>query len=242
MHRNPTYILAFLFAIGFLINSPVLGDEIVVNGNESKIAVGDFDCMGCNSEVRNALALLMSQRSGDVTAGELWKFFKDQGIDSVENLTLCMDVQGSSLTGFGLSQLKLKIEHPDQFGALLTDVSIGENSLVVPNYEISSFKPEARLNIALGYDFMQRFSAASQERVHLDFQSVLGDEDDSAAAPVFSVEAGSQILTRRFSFLPFLGFVLFWIAVFILLSRLTRPKNNSNENMTPASGEGAFSA
>ena len=90
----------------------------------------------------------------EMTAGDLWQFFSDRGIDSVENLTICMDwAPGQELgTDIDVSSLQLRIEDPSHAGSLLTNVSLGGHSLVVPGFEVSSFKPEAKLGVVLAAD------------------------------------------------------------------------------------------
>lgn len=218
MVRTPLFGCAIL-ALS-LLAAPAQADEIIVDGRD-KVAVGDFDCTGCTSDVTNAVAMLMEQTSGKISAGELWKFFDRQGISSVDELTFCLDLDPNGAPcRFDLAAFQLKIENPDQHGKWLTDVSLGENSLVVPKYEISAFKPEARLKIALGYDFMRRFSAESKETIYLTFAS----ETEAAMPPMFSVEGSTQLLTPRFDLTVLFGFVTFWVMVFVLLSRMTKPK------------------
>lgn len=220
MFRTP--YPALLIAVSFLINPLVSADEILVEGDESRISVGDFDCGGCNCEATNALNLLMDQSSGQVRAGELWKFFNEQGLTSVEQLTLSVDIlpENEVHGDIGISGLRLMIEDPNSVG-FLTDASLGEHSLIVPEYEISSFKPEARLQVALGYDFMERFSADSQEMVQFGFSQGAA----SAITPRFAVEGNeASLVPSGIHWSALVGFIAFWGVVFLLLSRVTRPK------------------
>ena len=204
----------------------VSADEIVVECGDRNVSVGDFDCAGCSSEVTNALRLLMSQKKGQLTAGELWQFFDAQGIRSVEQLTLCLDLDPSDhfRGNVGLSGITLQIEDPNSLGDLITNASIGENSLIVPEYEISSFKPEARLHVALGYDFMKQFTADSQAKIQLGFTA----PGSSVIAPRFAVEGSeTSLVPASFNWVALIGFVGFWVLVFFLLNRVTRPKQEA---------------
>ena len=217
-------------ALFLATSSPLAADEIVV-GEREQTAAGDFDCCDCPSQVSKSMAMLMADSTGTLSAGELWQFFSRQGISELNELTICLDLEpGNQRQAFGLTGVELRIEDPDQPGHWITDVSMGNNSLVVPDYEISSFKPEARLRVALGYDFMNRFSASSKERFRLRYSS-----DASEVMPVFSVEGESALPQNRFSFSLLAGFVVFWVAVFVLLSRVTRsqvqtPVNNAGQS------------
>ncbi|MEL7499382.1 MAG: hypothetical protein AAFN77_17385 [Planctomycetota bacterium] len=237
----PTPVFRLLTVLALALSTTFANaDEIIVDGGENRVAVGDFDCTGCASEVTNAFSMFMSQTSGQVTAGELWQFFDRQGIDRVEQLTFCLDLQPNQQpsSDFGLSSFKLQIQDPAMNGNLITNVSFGENSLIVPEYEISSFKPEARLQVSLGYDFMKRFTANSQEVIHLDFAS----NDSASGAPSFSVEGGNEMLSSQFNLPMLLGFVTFWVMVFVLLSRVTRPKQETIPASISTNAEQVLSA
>ena len=202
----------------------LVGDEIVISGNEHAVAVGDFDFSPCNTgSAQGALAVLNQGPNSEMTAGDLWQFFSDRGIDSVENLTICMDWSPSQQQQLSdevdLSSLQLKIEDPSQIGNLLTDASLGENSLVVPGFEISSFKPEAKLDVALGYDFMKRFGPQSTEKIHL--------ASNGSILPSISFEGTGPSPGRIPNWLGIVGFVLFWLVVFKCLAMATAPKELS---------------
>ena len=202
-------------------------DEITISGNEHAVSVGDFDFSPCNTESdHGALSVLSQGPNGEMTAGDLWTFFSDRGIDSVENLTICMDwapdQQFSS--DIGVSSLQLRIEDPSQAGGLITDVSLGGDSLIVPGFEVSSFKPEARLGVALGYDFMKRFGPTSTEKIHLDF----GEQAQAGfGLPTFSFEGSAGKPDRVPNLFGLIGFVVFWLVVFKCLTMATAPKETS---------------
>ena len=219
-----TFILRVLLTLLLICSSlqvSAVADEIVISGNEHAVSVGDFDLSPCNTgSAHTALAVLCDGSNGEVTAGDLWKFFSERGIDSVENLTIRMDwdpnQEGSN--DIGLSSLQLMIEDPNQSGSLITNASLGGDSLVVPGFEVSSFKPEAKLGVDLGYDFMKRFGPDSTEKIHL--------VGDPASLPIFSFE-GSRAKPGRFpNWFSLLGFIAFWLVAFKFLAVMTDPGNS----------------
>ena len=133
-------LVVFLFICNSLASYSI-ADEIVISGNEHEVTVGDFDFSPCNTgSTQGALAVLNHCPNGEMTAGDLWKFFSDRGINSVENLTICMDWSpNQQLTSeIDLSSLQLMIEDPTTEG-LITDVSLNGNSLIVPGFEAVSY-------------------------------------------------------------------------------------------------------
>ena len=232
---NPTFLkVAFALLIICLSFQGQLGaDEIVISGNEHAVSVGDFDFSPCNTESgQGALAVLSEGCNSEMTAGDLWQFFSDKGIDSVENLTICMDwAPGQQLSSdIDVSNLQLKIEHPSQAGSFLTNVSLGGHSLVVPGFEVSSFKPEAKLGVALGYDFMKRFGPTSTEKIQLDF----GETAQAGFLPTFSFEGSAGSPNRIPNWFALFGFILFWLAVFKCLTMVTAPKEIAASPTPPA--------
>ena len=204
-------------------------DEIVISGTEHAVTVGDFDFSPCNTESdKGALAVLGGSSSGEMTTGDLWKFFADRGIDSVENLTICLDwAPGQDLSSdIDVSNLQLKIEDPKHEGSLLTNVSLGGHSLVVPGFEVSSFKPEGKFGIPLGYDFMKRFGPESKEKIHWDF----GETSQAGFLPTFSFEGSAGNPTRTPNLFGLFGFIGFWLIVFKCLAMATAKKE---EGVTP---------
>jgi hypothetical protein len=201
-------------------------DEVLLDDrSESPIRLGDFECSSCPGQVTRSIGILDQSRNGEVYAGELWQFFHDQGVVSLDRLTLCVDVeQVNENSTFDLQSVELTIEDPTGRQPLLTHVSLGDNSLVVPYYETSSFKPEAKLEIFLGYDFMQRFSADSREKVKLDFSSNSVEGKDAK----FIIEADSNVFSKS-NFLLLFGFVAFWVVVFVSLNRITKPETSEPE-------------
>ena len=215
---------AFAFFISCLSFQGYLNaDEIIISGNEHAVTVGDFDFSPCNTESRQgALAVLSEGSNGQISTGDLWKFFSKRGINSVENLTICMDwAPGQDRCGdIDVSSLHLKIEDPTREGSLLTNVSLGGHSLVVPGFEVSSFKPEAKLGVELGYDFMKAFGPESTEMIHLDF----GETSKAGFLPTFSFEGSAGSPTRMPNLFGLFGFIGFWLIVFKCLTMATARK------------------
>jgi len=158
---------AVLFALAMLfVASSVLADEIVIDRNTK--TAGDFFC----SPFSNRTCPQFNLNSEGVSAGELWKFYASNGSTSIYHLTLCLDLESmDDEASFGLNAIELQIEDPELHGTMLTDVSLGDDSITVPGYETSAFQPEAKLELALDYDFMQRFSADSEEMIFVSFQT-----------------------------------------------------------------------
>ena len=213
-----------------------VADEIVISGNEHAVSVGDFDLSPCNTgTAQGALAVLCEGEgsNSEMTAGDLWKHFSERGIDSVENLTICMDWapnQGVS-DGIGLASLQLKIEDPNQSGSLLTNASLGGDSLVVPGFEVSSFKPEAKLGVDLGYDFMKRFGPDSTEKIQLvGDPNIFGDR--AQVGPMFSFEGSGAKPGRIPNWFGLIGFIAFWLIAFKFLAKMTAPTDNGNSPAT----------
>jgi len=222
-------VLLTILLVCFSLQVRSVADEIVISGNEHAVSVGDFDLSPCNTgSAQGALSVLCEGSNGEVTAGDLWKFFSHQGIDSVENLTICMDwapSQGVS-DNIGLASLELKIEDPNQSGNLITNASLGGDSLVVPGFEVSSFKPEAKLGVDLGYDFMKRFGPDSTEKIQLVGKPAFSVGDlaqAGTAGPLFSFEGSGAKPGRIPNLLGLVSFVAFWLVAFKFLAMMTNP-------------------
>jgi hypothetical protein len=211
--------LAIHFA-GEFAPSIASADEVVIDDRgTAQVNLGDFNCSSCNEQVTSSLAMLAKDNTGEVSAGQLWSFFHNQGISSLDRLTLCLDIdQLQDQTSFDLDSFQFQIEDPSQQGQFLTQVSLGDNRLVIPSRGTSSYKPEAKLEVLLGYDFMERFSADSTEMIKLDFSS----NGELAAMPTFSIEGGGNVFTRLNTLL-LLAFAAFWLGVFYVLHRMTKP-------------------
>lgn len=219
-----------LLAIG-LFAATSIADEVIIDGKQGSQIAGDFDCSKCPSPSTSMLNLLDGSESGSLTAGEVWQFFNAQGVDSLDRLTLCLDVESDGgLATVGIDSMELKIEDPSNFGSLLTNVSLGDDWLRIPGYDIAAFKPEANLEIKLGYDFMQRFSADSTEKISLNVSG--------AANSQVSVQGvDGKGFFSSINSLAVVAFAVFWSLIFISLYRFTKPPVNEselkNKNVSP---------
>jgi len=233
MNQIKIPILAAIICVAFgWASAWSVGDEILIGGTSEAVTIGDFNFSSCSSEPSSALALINSGAAGKVTAGDLWQFFSDRGIESVENLTICMDLacERSVDEQIGLAGLRLQIQDPIQLGTMITNVNFGDNSLVVPISEISALKPEAKLGVALGYDFMKRFDADSKEIISLDF----ANSDQAGLATTFSFEGTSAPTRAGISWPMLIGFVVFWLALFKCLAIITAPKRTGPATDSPS--------
>ena len=128
----------------------------------------------------------------------------------------------------GLSSLHLKIEDPNQVGGLITNASLGGNSLVVPGFEVTSFKPEAKFGVNLGYDFMKRFGPESTEKIQLDFDGTA----QAGLLPMFSFEGSAASPGRIPNWFGLFGFVMFWLVAFYFLAKMTAPIDSGDSTAT----------
>jgi hypothetical protein len=220
----PLIYLSCLFFASFALvgSNPVAADEFIIDDQAtgSSFSLGDFNCSPCPEQVTRALGIFDHKNSGEVSAGQLWKFFHEQGVDSLDRLTLCLDVdQMDSQFTFELQSINLQIQDPLNRSKMLTNVSLGNNNILVPGNKTSSFKPEAKLEFNLGYDFMERFSADSTEIIKLDFSS---NSEFETSPPRFSIEGNGNVF-NRFNVVLLIGFAGFWLLVFFVLNRVTKP-------------------
>ncbi len=211
--------IAALFAVllTLLASSRMEAEEIIIE--EGKHAnVGDFHCHPCFEKLgSNALVLTapIGDRPIEMTAGELWEYFHSHGFDSVNELSLFVEIdQLDSNAQYNLSSLNFQIEATD--GDVLTDLDLGGSNLVVPGYETSSFRPEAHLSFDLGYDFMQEFSKDSTELVRFNIQS------GSGVTPTFLISPKNEVFTSNHLSSLF-TFVLFWGFVFLAVFHFMKP-------------------
>lgn len=152
-----------------------------------------------------------------ITAGELWSFFQKQGLTEVQSIVLFLDVEKfSGPEPIQIDSIEFRIEPADSSVPLTSCALAASDSLTIPGDDSLAAAPEARLEIPLDYDFMQRFNAESRERVFLK----LAYQAPQGSKPNFFV-AGRQDWFTLPSFSLLLGFVAFWGAVFFALFRLT---------------------
>ena len=214
-------VLAMLIMLGCPVSA--FADEVIIEegSTSNKVSAGDYSCSPCLSNIAAAAFQMKhgnSHGTVELTAGELWQFFNDQGYDSVSTMTLFLDVdQLSSDQNFNLSKLNVQIQSPEG-GNLLTDANLGSNKLIVPGYETSANRPEAELRFDLGYDFMELFSPNSPEIVRVSIDAPMS----GSMAPTFHLSADDTVLGQTNLGQMFL-FVLFWGVVFLTLLRWMKP-------------------
>lgn len=226
------FLSCFVFAAASFSTTLSADVVIVEESNNVLTRGGDFECRPCMEQVNSGLSIVegLGTNSGEVTAGELYRFFKSQGMDSVDRLVLCVDLKGNPLrSDISFDDLVLTIEDPFKSASVRNSFSLdknGDNSLIVPGYETSSMKPEAQLEIPLGYDFMERFSENSEEVVKLNLQYAGNLQSDIPLAVYFPAER-----TLRWFSLPRLtlvvSFAVFWAAIFWVLVRFTLPRTQT---------------
>ena len=222
------WVAASIFSVIFLANISVADELIVEESNDTLVKTGDFEWRACKEPIVSGLNLVEGLgTTGEITTGQLYKFFKSQGFESVDRLVLCVDIDNALRSDVGLDEFVVTIEDPfrsTNFGSFSLDRD-GDNSLIMPGYETSMLKPEAQLEIPLGYDFMQRFSENSKEVVKLNFQTS-GDKK-TVPVTVYFPETRSISWFSGPRLLIVLLFAAFWAAVFWALVRFTLPKGGA---------------
>lgn len=211
-------------ALLFCRNAATLGDEIILNESTPTIVSGDFSCSTIPSATTKAFPI--SPRSGTITTGELWTFFKEQGISRLDTLVLCVDVPPANSQGFDLDSIELKIRQAGDPDAILKQFSLdkgGDNSLFLPSYQASDYRPEVQLSFQLGYNFMEKFTAESDEEIVLNAKS----SPFSGGTPKFYLTGKTNWLSG-FNSALLVAFTVFWLLVFIVLFRVTNP-NRTNK-------------
>jgi len=126
-----------------------VADEVIIEERSpiGDVLIGDYSCSACLANLAAASLEMKGEQHGttELTAGELWQFFDEQGYDSVNTMSLFLDVdQLSTEQSVNLSKLNVQIQSPNG-GSLLTDANLGADRLIVPGIETSSSRPEAEL-------------------------------------------------------------------------------------------------
>lgn len=199
-------------------------DQITVDSDPdaSVMLADDVECSACDSNLTpSAIEVLTSGAGGEVTTGQLWSFFKAQGVDSMDELTLRLDVDpeqaGSSGSGssIDISALELLIENPSGIDGFATDVKIGDKQLLLSSPSSAPDVADMELAVKLHYDFMERYNADSKEKVKLNVSS-------SGLMPSVSIARKTETL-RAMNWPMLIGFTAFWLAVFGLVNWVTKP-------------------
>jgi len=229
-------IVTFAFLLIAMATSACFADEVVIREktSDNDHAIGDYSCSPCLTKLTGgAFEMKDGAQRGtiELTAGELWQFFNDQGHQSVNTMTLFVDVeQLATSESLSLSKLNFEIQSPVD-GHLSTIANLGKNSLIVPGIETSSSRPEAELRFDLGYDFMELFSEESTEIVRVSIDAPYS----SAIAPTFHLAANNNVFGQTNLGRLFL-FVIFWGAVFLVLLRWMKPVRESVVPVTKSIG------
>jgi hypothetical protein len=196
MFCNFVSLTAALITLVGLFKAELRGDEIAIGGRfqqESASHLG-LDDKGNIDQSRL------------ITTGELWQFFHDRGITSIDQLTLNLDSGQDPLQRSGA--IRFQIEDPIN-GDILTNLSINSSS--------------NRLEVPLEYDYMKRFSPGSKELIRLDFSEL----NSLAVNTTISVDSESSIF-GTFNVAIVIGFFAFWVLVFVALNRFTKPENQDH--------------
>lgn len=200
-----------------------IADEVVLDDSRSsgEIQLGDFNC----TPYRVGASSNFPMPEDSITAGELWTFFEEQGLDSVESIVIFVDIDRLPADQqLGLKTLDLLIEEPSD-NLTHCSYTLGGNSLVFPGGNTKQHSAECRFRVDLGYDFMQKYSSSSTEKVQLN---VGLDGQSSGSSAAFFIEGNRSLFTLP-NLLMLGGFGLFWVGVFWVLKRATLPKRAATE-------------
>jgi len=199
-------------------------DQIIVDSDPDATVLlsNDVICSACDDTLTpSAIEILTSGSGGEVTAGQLWSFFKAQGVDSMDELTLRLDVDpemaGTTVNGssIDINALQFQIENPSGIDGFATDVNIGDKQLLLASPSSDPDVADMQLAVKLHYDFMERFSADSEEKIKLNVSS-------SGLMPSISIAKKTESL-RAMNWPMFVGFTAFWLIVFAAVNWLTKP-------------------
>ncbi len=219
-------LMLTVFLVGcFVCHAFSVADEILIERN-STTPIGDFKCTHCPESMSPRFEL----NNGEITAGQLWQAFNRQGMDRVEQLTFLVPLeQIGDANGFELPPVQFKL---DDYTA-----SFKGDSLFVAGDDSGASTQMAKLELDLPFDFMEEYSADSKEPIKVT--SANGDE---SIVPGVSMQIDSGTKSSR---LALIGFAAFWILVFVLFNRLTKPTAVKSENsgaMQPPANRQALSA
>lgn len=221
LRRSITLCVAWgCAAIGGLASA----DQVIVHSDPDTpvLLSDDIECSACDGTLTpSAIEVLTSGSGGEVTAGQLWSFLKAQGVDSMDELSLRLDVDPEMTGGDGdqssidISTLQLQIENPTGIDGFATDVKIGDKQFLLSAPSPGDDVADMQLAVKLHYDFMERFSADSKEKIKLNVSS-------SGLLPNISIARKPEVF-HDMNWPLLIGFSLFWLAVFGLANWLTKP-------------------
>lgn len=215
-------VLASLFYAS-ITTGVVLSEQIVIDENsQDKKVAGDFYCSPCYSPILDHdEAVDIAAKT--LTTGELYKYFQSRGIRKLNRLSFQVDVDCDPDNNKSVSLTDLSFKIQDAARNLVTDADFGDTELLLDKSEITSFKPEAVLEVDLGYDFMQRFSPDSKEAVELNFSS-----PDSSAEMMPRIVLASHMSSFSSSNLVRIGgFVTFWSIIFFGAHMMSRKREET---------------
>ncbi len=203
--RGVAFVLLALFSVGTL-----KADELILDESLSGFqTVGDFDVSSCATPVAMDQSGLLNE-DGEITTGQLYAFYKKQGINSVNEIVLSLDVDPNMVPAdYDLDSMEFSIED--------LKYTLGGNSLRLPAYESSAMKPEAQIAIKLNYDFMQKFNEFSTEKIK--FSAVDGKQEKVPLKVGVTPQHASTFSATRMILLT--AFAGFWVFVFMVLFRTT---------------------
>lgn len=206
-------VLSLFFASLLLSAVPlemVVAEQIVIDENtEGSVVAGDFHCSPCYSPILSD-AGSVDIATNSLTTGELYQYFKSRGITKLDRLSFQVDVDCDPDNAESVSLTDLSFQIQDAARTLITDADFGDSELLLDKSEITSFKPEAVLEVDLGYDFMQRFSSDSKEAVKINFSSPNDSADTMTRIVLTSnISSFSPLNLARIG-----GFVAFWGLIF----------------------------
>jgi len=209
MFRVLCLIISALVVVS-ITTDKAFGEQIVIDENsEGKAVAGDFYCSPCyNPILDDSEAVDVAAKT--LTAGELYKYFQSRGIKKLSRLSFQVDVDCDPDNTESVSLTDLSFQIEDSALNLVTHAGFGDTELLLDKSEITSFKPEAVLEIDLGYDFMQRFSPESKESVSLNFSS-----PDTSSGMMPRIFLASDMSSFSSSNLVRIGgFIAFWGIIF----------------------------
>lgn len=214
-------ILLSTFAIALVASftaDAVVAEQIVIDENSrDREVAGDFVCSPCYSPILSE-SDAVDFAAKTLTTGELYKYFQSRGIRKLNRLSFQVDVDCDPDNTESVSLTGLSFQIHDASKNLVTNAGFGDSELLLDKSEITSFKPEAVLEIDLGYDFMQRFSPTSDDAVMLNFDS---PNTSSEMMPrIVLASEMSSFSTGNFARIG--GFIAFWGVVFFGAHVMTR--------------------
>ncbi len=221
-------ILLSIFAIALVASltaDAVVAEQIVIDENSrDREVAGDFICSPCYSPILSESdAVDFAVKT--LTTGELYKYFQSRGIRKLNRLSFQVDVDCDPDNTESVSLTGLSFQIHDTSKNIVTNAGFG-GELLLDKSEITSFKPEAVLEIDLGYDFMQRFSPTSDDAIIINFDS----HNTSVEMMPRIVLASEMSSFSTGNFARIVGFIVFWGVVFFGAHVMTRITDKTDKD------------